>query len=66
MSRGFQVRPVTWGQVEAVRRQGNIPAQTASVVARMDNLEEAIHGARDIEDVKVCLLAILNTVRPRL
>jgi hypothetical protein len=64
MSRGFEVRPVSREQVMRFRDQG-MGIDPARRLARFDNLESAIHEAKDVEDLKICLLGLLHLSVPK-
>ena len=65
MSRGFKIPAVTSERVREVRERTGYGMHEASVLLRQDDLQTAIEKARDVEDLRVCLLGLLSLVRRR-
>lgn len=64
MSDTFSIVPVTSAELAAYRMNTGAGLDEAKLTLARDRIEEAIHRAQDVEDLKVCLLAILHN-RPR-
>lgn len=59
----FRIKAVTQTDVNCVRQSTGLGAYEARRALERDNLEAAIHAAKDVEDLKVCLLSLLHRVR---
>lgn len=63
MSRGFAIPTFDANDLRRVREREGVSHDEARSVLRHDAIESAIHRAKDLEDIKVCLIATLHYVR---
>lgn len=62
MSKDFAIKPIDLNDVKRIRSQG-ASLDGAQRQLRFENLETGIHHAKDLEDVKVCMLAMLYALK---
>lgn len=52
-------------QILAIKQQQGCDVEMAKRLARLENIEAAVHQSEDIEDLKVCMIALIGHVRLR-